>query len=129
MSYINKKEFDICAVCKNNNTEECSSCEIRHAYTNNFQPDGRKVIINNKLQLYAHFVKCTKKCGEIENGKCGAGRFEHERCKPVKVLVPLPEDGKCLFPNFFPYFGLEGLETEGLEENEMDNGIIDDIPF
>jgi hypothetical protein len=119
-------EFNLCAICRNYGKEECGRCEICHAYTNNFQPDESKVIINSKFKLYVHFIKCTKECGEIEKGKCGGGVYTHEKCRPVRVSLPLPKDGKCLFPNFFPY--CEGIEAEGLEKIE-EYSVIDDVPF
>jgi len=84
------------------------------------------------VKLYAHFIHCLKeKCGEGRDGKCNAGVFTHERTGPVRVSVPYPEDGKCLFPGYFPYS--EEMEGNGAYETteEVDEAdkFAPDIPF
>ncbi|MDR0476167.1 MAG: hypothetical protein LBH43_21180 [Treponema sp.] len=128
MSYINEKEFDICAICKNNGKSKCEGCEIRYASLNCFQLNEIKVIVNSKVKLYAHWVNCVKnKCGEYKDGKCGGGVFVHDRCDPVRVFVPLPKDYKCLFPNYFPCSGID-ISNGGFEKTEAEE-TIEDIPF
>lgn len=117
--------FDLCAICKNNGTDECGSCGIRHACFNGFQPDESKVIINPKTRLYAHWVNCIKeKCYESSGGKCNRAKFIQGRCEPA----PYPEDGKCLFPNYFPY-SKEDEENKAFEQVKETDGIPDDTPF
>jgi hypothetical protein len=85
------------------------------------------------IKLYAHFVNCLRdKCGEGKTGKCGAGVFTHKGCEPVRVFVPFPKDGKCLFPCYIPYDPESSDFTENLESYEQINesvGEIDDVPF
>jgi hypothetical protein len=128
-----EKEFDLCAVCKNQGTDACGACDIPHASFNLFQPDKNKVIVNPKVKLYAHWVNCIgEKCPECEAKlkKCRQA-FEHITHKHIITteLVPLPKDGKCLSPFYLPYSDVDensvGFERLTEEEEKETN----DVPF
>jgi len=96
---MSEKDSDLCAICRNQGTDECGGCEIPHAYLNLFQLDENKVIRKPNVKLYAHWVNCIREeCPESKDKKCTRGLFTQEKCDPV----PFPEDGKCLFPIYIP---------------------------
>ena len=81
-------------------------------------------------KLYAHWINCIKDdCPESKDGQCVRGKYERLRCEGSRGVVPFPEDGKCLFPDYVPY--TKEIEALGAYETDSPDqpSEASDIPF
>jgi hypothetical protein len=84
-----------------------------------------------RVRLYAFWTGCIKtNCPEAINGKCGRASVEGSPPgTPDGELPGFPDDGRCLYADYFPYdpeiAALGAYETE----EAGDDGKEDGYPF